>query len=333
MNRGTATSIGDSHTMATATGFTSHRLRLLALAFVGISAVLAAGCGAGVTNGDLQLVVADQTTENPVKDVVEITVSDGVALYPDSSAGGSPADGGEWVAGETLSIAMWANASDESPFVWTVPVPDSFSGESLTLVIEVEDEQVAVSSSALGITESFTRHNAAREAREAEAAAAASAAAAAEADRLAAEAEAESTAMKVRSEAKSLSDQIDDAWIDFNPIWDEHTTVYGDDDWATFKQLKRKFKDYTTEALADFYANLPNPHYTTDEVASLSAEWYTWWGTFIDLQRRAETAAGNNDSTAMDSVRSDEDEHWDYWNTISDRIVVLKRFSAADLDS
>jgi hypothetical protein len=226
---------------------------------------------------------------------------------------------------------MWENAGDEAAILWTVKIPDSYSSEDLTLVLEVKDDAVAVSSSALGLTESFDRYNPAEEARLAAAAAEEEAAVAAE--KAAAEvAEAEQAAVtKVRDEARIMSSDVDTFMRQFDVVWDEHNTVYGDDNWATFKQIKRKFKDYTSEALDELQSKVPTTLYFTSQVKALNAEWLAWWDDFIDVESRAETAAGNNDSTAMDSVRADENEIWDHWSDIDDRLKKLLRFTVSDL--
>ena len=301
------------------------------LAVTGLAALVLVGCGAGVSQGDLQLVIADQTLENPIRDVVEISVSNGTLLYPESSGGGTPSDAGIWLAGESLTISMWEHAADEDAILWSVDVPVSFTAEQLTLVLEVKDDSVAVSSSALGVTGSFDRHNPAEEARLRKAAAEKEAEIAAAKAAEEAEQETQAEVTRIRDEARIMSSDVDSFMKLFDVVWDEHNTVYGDDNWATFKQIKRKFKDYTSEALGELQPKVPTTRYSTSQVKALKAEWLEWWDNFIDVQSRAETAAGNNDSTAMDSVRADENEIWDQWSEIDEHLKKLVGFTVSDL--
>ncbi len=308
-----------------------HRQILLGGALLIAATALLTACASGTSTGDLQLVVADQTVENPIKDVIEVTINDDGPLYPDSAAGGSPSSAGSWTAGESLSLILWRNASEESEVSWPINVPAEFDSETLTIVVEIEDDQVALSSSALGIRETFDRTNPAEELRQQEAAAAEEAAEAADEVARVAEEETQAIVMTVRREAGRLSAEMTRMQEQHQEVLDEHATVYGDDDWATFKEIARKFKDYTTEALEELKSGLPNSAFKTDQVDSLNRDWQGWWRAYFSVKAREEVAARNNDSPSMDAVRSDEDELWDEWNLMFERIDELTVFSAEDL--
>lgn len=315
-----------------------HRQVLIGGALLFSAMALLAGCASGASKGDLQLVVADQTVENPVKDVIEVTINSDDPLYPDSAPGGSPSHAGSWTAGETLSLILWHNASEESEVAWPIDVPAEFDSDTLTVVVEIEDDQVVLSNSVLGIRETFDRTNPAEEQRRQEAAKAEEAAKAAEEEAKAAkeearaaEEEAQALVMSVRREAERLSAEMIQMQDDLLEVLDEHAKVYGDDGWATFKEIARKFKDYTTDALDELQSSLPDSTFETEQVAALNRDWQAWWRAYFSLKSREETAARNNDSPSMDAVRSDEDDLWIEQTSMFERVDRLKAFSTADL--
>ena len=300
-------------------------------------AVVLSGCAPDTATGDLQLVVADQTVENPLKDVIEITIDRDSPLYPDSAPGGSPMIVGAWTAGEPISLTLWSNASEESELSWPIDVPTEFESQTLTIVVEIGDDQVTLSGPLLNIRGTFDRTNPAEEQRQLEAAAAEEEAkAATEAAEIATEAAeaaaaaAQAEVMAVRSEAGRLSGEMTNMQTQLTDVLDEHAKVYGEDGWADFTEIERKYKDYTTDALAELQAALPSSSFDTEQVTSLDNEWHTWWRAYFNVQSRAETAARNGDSTSMDSVREDENELWIEWTSMFDRVENLTVFSIDD---
>jgi hypothetical protein len=286
---------------------------------------LIGGCGSATSTVELQLVVADQTVENPIKDVIEIDVGDEGPLYPDSAAGGSPTSAGSWTAGAPLLLRLWANATEESSIEWSFTLPDQADEASIvTVVLEIEDDQVIVSSSALGLREEYARQNLVAQAREDEEEAAEEAAKAS-AD------ETRALVLRVQLEAADHSTEISDMQGRLQNVLDEHGEVYGDDDWATFPEISRMYRDYTTDALAELAALLPVSSFDTPQVANLNAEWHAWWQAYFDMHSRSETAARNNDSTAMDAARAAENELWLTWDRILDRSSELQSLSIDDL--
>ena len=113
-------------------------------------------------------------------------------------------------------------------------------------------------------------------------------------------------------------------------VLEEHNTVYGDDGFANFNEIERKYRDYTNEALDGLMTDLVDMQFDTDDVVDIHADWRLWWDRFFELQSRAETAARNNDSVSMDSVRAEEDKLWNDWSSLFSRVDELTRFSAAD---
>ena len=213
------------------------------LLMVGVG--LLAACSSGTENGALQLVVADQTVENPIRDVIEVTINGDDPVYPDSAAGGSPSVAGSWTAGEPLSLILWKNANEEAEITWPIDVPTEYDSDMLTVVVEIEDNQVAVSSSALNIRDAFDRVNPAEEERQQQALAAEEQAQAAEEEALAAEEEAQALVSRVRNEAAQLNTQMTDMDRQLQDVLDEHEKVYGDDGWADFDEIAAKYRDYT----------------------------------------------------------------------------------------
>ena len=294
--------------------------------------VLLSACGSAVSEGALQIVVADQTSENPPRDVVEFVVGEAATpLYPDSSRGGTPTDAGTWRAGETLTVTLWPHAADEKPLTFTINVPSDLNVGQISLVVEIEDDQIVTRAPAVGFNAVATRYNPTQAQREAEILAAEEEAK--QADEEAAEAEREIYAqvLEVRREAERLNAEMRQMQTKLYEVLDEHNTVYGDDNWANFSQIARKYRTYTTEALADLHDELSNSSFSTSQVAQLNRDRRQWWSDYIKVESRAETAARNNDSTAMDAVRVEEDKLWDEWAELFDSVEALTAITAEDL--
>jgi hypothetical protein len=89
--------------------------------------------------GELRVIAADQTVENPIRDVLEVTVGE-ESFYPDLAAGGSPFQATDWLPGEQVDVVFWPNAEEEPTIRVTLSIPSDHSpGGQLTLVAEVED--------------------------------------------------------------------------------------------------------------------------------------------------------------------------------------------------
>lgn len=310
------------------------RISALGLSFAMMAGLL--GCSSGPVEGALQLVVADQTSENPPRDVVEFRLGDDSTIYPDSAAGGSPTEAGTWTAGETLAVVMWPAGQEEAPVPIAVEIPAETDAKTLSLVIEIEDDEVSARAVELSFAQEFERANPVADQRAVEAKAEADAAeavrAAEEAARIEAEEQANATVLAIRSEATQLEGEMLDMEDELIEILDEHDTVYGDDDWATFEDIGKKYKDYTTEALADLYEILPNSDFATDEISAANAAWQSWWKEFIQVQSREEVAARNDDTTAMDAIRVDGSELWDRLDELFVLVTSLKSVNESELE-
>jgi hypothetical protein len=295
-----------------------------------IAAVVLAACGSQVT-GELQLVVADQTEENPIRDVIEVVIGQEGPIYPGSDAGGTPTAVGEWTAGESMTLTLWSNAREESEVKLSFQVPADSAPDVVSLILEIEDNQVLVHSADLGINETYDRSNPVADARLAAAEAAEADAQAVEEEAQAVEEELQAYATKVRSEASQLETEIFRMQTLLNEVLDEHATVYGEDGWADFNEIERKYKDYTADALDGLRAELSQLSFATKEVSDAHSNWQSWWSRFFELQSRSETAARNNDSGSMDAVRAEESQLWDDWSAILDHADELTRLSSTDL--
>jgi hypothetical protein len=296
--------------------------------------VLMGGCSSDTATGDLQLIVADQTVENPIRDVVEIRLGDGTTIYPDSAAGGSPTDGGTWAAGDVIELTIWPNAADEPIIPLSLAMPETADPETVSLIVEIEDDAVFARASILALDDSFVRTNPVREQAEAvaeQATAEKAAAEAAEAEEAkAAEEEANLAMMTVRREAAKLNGEMTRMQTELDEVLEEHSTVYGDDDWASFKQIARKYRDYTTDALDDLHESLPYSTFVSVEVVEVNETWQRWWDDYMESQSRSETAARNNDTTTMDAVRVEVNRLWDQWSEMFDAVDALTTYSTGD---
>jgi chloramphenicol 3-O-phosphotransferase len=182
---------------------------------------------------------------------------------------------------------------------------------------------VLVQSTSIGLDESFERWNPVAERRAAEAAAEQEAAeAAAEVERQSTE-DAQAHAEAVQDEAGLLNKEMRSMEASLNRVLDEHNKVYGDDGWASFNDIARKYKSYTSEALDGLNADLEVLTFRTEEVNELNSDWHDWWGRFFALESRSETAARNDDSESMDAVRVDQDQLWDDWSELFDQAAEL----------
>ncbi len=299
-----------------------------------VMVVLMGGCSSEPATGDLQFIVADQTVENSIRDVVEIRLGDGTIIYPNSSAGGSPTEGGTWAASDIVEVTIWPNAADEPTIPLSLAMPDTVETQTVSLVVEIKDDAVFVRSTVLDLDDSFDRANPDRELAEAAADQAAAEKAAAEAaaaeEVKAAEEEANLAMMAVRREAARLYAEMTRMQTELDEVLDEHNEVYGDDDWASFKQIARKYRDYTTEALNDLHESLPNSTFVSVEVVEVNETWQQWWDDYIEAQTRSETAARNNDTTTMDAVNVEVNRLWDQWSEMFDAVDALTSYSTGD---
>lgn len=295
-----------------------------------LSVVLISSCASGPQEGMLEIVVADQTVENP-RDVIEIIVGDDLPIYPDSARGGSPTEAGTWTAGDDITVTIWPTGTEEQPVLLTIDVPSDLESDRLSLVIEIEDDSVVSRATAIGFDSLAERTNPVQEQRKAEAKAAEDEAKAAEEAEAEAERELQALVLSIRSEATRLDGEMRHMQGKLNEILDEHNTVYGDDDWATFNQIAKKYRAYTTEALDDLQSDLPNSTFESEQVTAANRRWQTWWTGFIRVHSRQEAAARNNNSTAMDAAREDENELWDEWSSIFESVDELAAITADDI--
>ena len=300
--------------------------------------VLTAGACAAQPVGELQLVAADQTIENPIRDVFEIVVA-GQPFYPDMAAGGSPIESVEWSPGDEIPITFWSNALDEEPIQMALEIPSDYeAGSTLTLVAEIGDNEVRIFSTSLEYTAEHPRTNPAEDQRTAEAAAAEEEAAAAEEEAAAAlaaqeakEKEAEALAAAIRSQASSLGVDINAANRALNTVLDEDATIYGDDGTARLTAIAKKYETYTTEALAEIHASLPTQSYGTAVTSALNERWLNWWDDFVAVQTDRWIAADNGDTVSLTRIGERMDGLWDELDAIFDRLDELKTMKASDL--
>jgi hypothetical protein len=302
-----------------------------ALALFASALALTAGSCAAQPVGELQLVAADQTIENPIRDVFEIVVA-GQPFYPDMAAGGSPIESVEWSPGDEIPITFWPNALDEEPIQMTLEIPPDYeAGSTLTLVAEIGDNEVRVFSTSLGYTAEHPRTNPAEAQRIADAAAAQEEAEQVKAAEDAKKDEAETLAAAIRSQASSLGVDIDAADRALDTVLDEDGTIYGDDGTARLTAIAKKYETYTTDALEEIRDGLRDKPYGTDVTSALNERWLKWWDDFVDLHSGRWIAADNGDTVSLTRIGERMEGLWDELGAIFDRLDELKTMKASDL--
>lgn len=297
-------------------------------------AIMAVSCAA-TPAGELHLVVADQTVENPIRDVLEVVVG-GETFYPDLAAGGSPILTAEWMPGDDVGIDLWPNAVDESPIHITLAIPaDREAGGQLTLVAEVEDNTVRIFNTALGFSEDRDRFNPVATLRAEEAAADAAAeeeaAALAKAAEDAKQAEEDGLVARIRLQAERLGTEMDSADRLLSEVLEEDGTIYGDDGTARLTAIAKKYESYTTEALEEVHDGLPSMQFGTEPVATLNDRWLEWWGDYVAVQRDRWIAADNGDTVSLTRIGERVEALWDEWAEIFDRLDALRTMKSSDL--
>lgn len=297
-------------------------------------AIVATSCAA-TPAGELHLVAADQTVENPIRDVLEVVIS-GEAFYPDLAAGGSPILTVEWMPGDTVDIDLWPNAVEESPIHITLAIPtDREPGGQLTLVAEVEDNTVRIFNTALGFSLAHDRFNPVATQRAEEAAAEAAAkeeeAASAKAAEDAKQQEEDDLVAKIRAQAERLGSEMDGAYRNLSEVLEEDGTIYGDDGSARLTAIAKKYENYTTQALEDLKDGLPSIQFGTDPVATLNDRWLEWWDDFVALHGNRWIAADNGDTVSLTRIGERIDALWDEWAEILDRLDALRTMKPSDL--
>lgn len=288
--------------------------------------------------GELLVIAADQTVENPIRDVLEVVVGS-ESFYPGLAAGGLPFHATDWLPGDQVEIVFWPNAEEEPTIRVTLSIPGDYSpGGQLTLVAEVEDDYVRVFNSVLGISEVHARTNPAEIQRGEEAAAAELEALAAEREAADAEAaeteklrEAADLAFEIKREAAVLGFDMEAVSGDLDEVLEEDRKVYGEDGTARLTAVAKKYESYTTEALDDLRDELPSRSYQTDRVAELNSRWVEWWDDFVAVHRDRWIAADNGDTVSLTRINERVSALWDEWAEMFDRVAELQEISASDL--